>query len=375
MRLSLVYLAVASICLTSSCSSQLKDHSSSLTADHKKTSDLNMLSSIVLKEDTALQFSVMVTSILEDSKGRFWFGSHGGGLCMFDGTSYTYFTAGNGLPMGIDREIAPGLDWDDVRVINGGNQAGGIQEDQEGNIWITSAGKICKFNGKQFLPVEPSNERDLPKGADWQEYTDYLWFGWPNGIGACVYNGKTLECIKFPVNDSRGWDRVSSMYQDSEGTMWFGTMEHGIHKYDGESFESVLPKLDTGISRSIFEDTSGRIWLPQNGKDMLYYEKGEIHNFSKEYLKKFPETKPDDLLTGAQCIVQDNNGDLWFGMFGGGVFRYDGFKTTHLMPNGDESLSLCKTIYKDSQGRLLFGLGEGSVYVLRGDSFVRFDGI
>ena len=355
-----------------SCKTQASDHSGKqkpiehnhLQVDQKK---------LTLRTDSVLQFNVMVTSIFEDSKGNYWFGSHGDGICMFDGKEYTYFKAGNGLPMGIDREFAPGLDWDDRKVINGGNQAGGFQEDAEGTIWITSAGRICKFNGEQFVPVTISKERSLPTGEEWKSYLNHLWFGWPDGLGACVHNGKELELIKFPIEDPKGWDRISEMFVDSDGAMWLGTMENGTFKYDGTNFSSVLTPGQAGISRAIFEDASGRIWLPQNRKDMLYLENGNIHNFSKEYKEKYPETSEDDLLTGAQSIEQDADGNLWFGMFGGGLFKFDGTQTTHFMPNEDESLSLSKTIYKDNSGKLWFGLGEGSVYGLEGDVFVRFD--
>ena len=358
-------LLLIAILLLSACTSNSKN----LEAENLE----DISPSNILRTDSVLQFSVMVTSIFEDSKGNYWFGSHGDGICRYDGNVYTYFTAGNGLPVGIDREFAPGLDWDDMRVINGGNQAGGVQEDKDGNIWCESAGKICKYDGKEFVPVALSKAIELPKGAEWDKCLDYLWFGYPDGLGACVYNGNKLEYIKLPIDDPKGWDRISAKCLDSKGNMWLGTMDHGTLKHDGTSLESVLSTAEAGISRAIFEDASGRIWLPQNSKDMLYVEDGEIHNFSKEYMKQFPETKKEDLLTGAQTIEQDANGDIWFGMFGGGLFRYDGTTTTQLMPNNDESLSLCKTIYKDSKGRLLFGLGEGSVYECRGDLFVRFD--
>jgi ligand-binding sensor domain-containing protein len=43
-----------------------------------------------------LRFEV-VRSILEDSKGNFWFGSWKEGVCRFDGERLTYFTMEDGL--------------------------------------------------------------------------------------------------------------------------------------------------------------------------------------------------------------------------------------------------------------------------------------
>jgi len=338
--------------------------------------ELNEETIAPLRTDSVLQFSVMVTSIFEDSKGNFWFGSHGDGLCKYDGEKFTYFTAGNGLPMGTDREFAPGLDWDDMRTINSGNQAGGVQEDKDGNIWCESGSKICKFNGKEFEPVSISEVIDLPKDEYWKDIQDHVWFGWSEGIGICYHNGNELSYFKFPIKDDRNFDRISARYLDMAGTLWFGTMGNGTFKYDGKILKPVLSELESGISRSIFEDASGRIWLPQNGegKDMFYSKNGEIHNFTQEYKEKYPETEEGDLLTGAQCAAQASNGDIWFGTFGAGLYKYDGETVERIMPNQDESLSLSKSIYRTKSGRLLFGLGEGSVYELVDGEFVRFDG-
>ena len=45
-----------------------------------------------------------VRSILEDSKGNYWFGSWKEGVCRFDGKSLTYFTVEDGLS---DNTIGP----------------------------------------------------------------------------------------------------------------------------------------------------------------------------------------------------------------------------------------------------------------------------
>ncbi len=54
-----------------------------------------------------------VRSILEDSKGNYWFGSSHEGVCRFDGESFTYFTVEDGLS---------------------NNQIRTIQEDQNGVV-------------------------------------------------------------------------------------------------------------------------------------------------------------------------------------------------------------------------------------------------
>ncbi|MEY4828647.1 MAG: hypothetical protein RLZZ562_443, partial [Planctomycetota bacterium] len=59
-----------------------------------------------------------VRSMLEDSKGNFWFGSWNEGVCRYDGTSLTYFAAKDGLAD------------DQVRA---------IREDRHGIVWFECA--------------------------------------------------------------------------------------------------------------------------------------------------------------------------------------------------------------------------------------------
>src|SRR5262245_45150472 len=56
-----------------------------------------------------------VRSILEDSKGNYWFGSWNEGVCRFDGKNLTYFTVEDGLS---------------------DNQIRSIQEARNGVVWF-----------------------------------------------------------------------------------------------------------------------------------------------------------------------------------------------------------------------------------------------
>jgi ligand-binding sensor domain-containing protein len=79
-----------------------------------------------------LRFEV-VRSILEDSKGNFWFGSWKEGVCRFDGERLTYFTMEDGLS---------------------DNQIRSIREDRSGVVWFEGGVGISGFDGARFT-VEP----------------------------------------------------------------------------------------------------------------------------------------------------------------------------------------------------------------------------
>jgi hypothetical protein len=327
--------------------------------------------------DSILQFNVMVTDIFEDSKGNFWFGSHGDGLCKYDGNNYTYFRANHGLPNGVMREFAPGTDWSIVRKINSSDQVGQIQEDKEGNIWIKLGGdEICKYDGHAFNVVPIDEERPLSislSASEWKANQESLWFG-GSGMAVSRFDGNKLINFTFPEANYQERDGVSEVYIDNEGTMWLGTMGNGTFHYDGQSFECINRPNEIGICRSAFQDKSGRVWITNNRYNLNYLRGDSLVNFIEEYsfarndievLEEFP--------SGFQSINQDRNGDMWFGTFGEGLWRYDGQKLAHYA--GDETfpIGIAKVVYKDRYGELWFGLNEGSVYSFDGTSFVRFD--
>lgn len=275
--------------------------------------------------DSILQFSVMITDIFEDSKGNFQFGSHGDGLCRYDGERYTYFTVHFGLPTGLVREIAPGPDWSKTKKINGGNQISSIQEDQNGVIWLRNADDIiCRFDGKKFLVVHPNKKNTLITNRtdkEWKTELNYLWLpGWGKS-GVYRYDGNKLEHLIFPPPYTN-MGSVSEVYKNKDGNIWFGTMDYGTFPYDGKSFTLMNKNDEIGICRSVFQDNRGRTWITNKGGFGLYYLKGDkLINFSKEYsLNHNNDSLSKEFnQNGIQPIEQDQNGALWFGTFGNGL--------------------------------------------------------
>ena len=332
---------------------------------------------IDLRVDSILQFSVMVTAIFEDSKGNYWFGSHGDGLCMYNGEHYIYYTANRGLPTGIEREFAPGPNWDNVNKINGGNQIQGIQEDRNGTIWVKTSDCMTKFNGKEFDAVKPIIKGDLSTTlsmAEWNEQPDYLWFGTGNPIGLYCIKDNELLFFTLPPDNISKRDGVSALYLDRNGIMWLGTMGHGTFRYDGKSFTRINKPSEIGISRSVFQDKSGKLWMTNNKFGLNYLQNDTLVNFINQYsITNKNRHIIETFGTSFQAINEDNLGNIWLGTFSNGLWRYDGQNLTHITEKDGLPGVTVKSIFKDSDGLLWFGIGEGSVYSFDGEFFERFD--
>ena len=73
-----------------------------------------------------------------------------------------------------------------------------------------------------------------------------------------------------------------------------------------------------------------------------------------------------------RSILEDSQGNLWFGNWGAGVTRYDGDTFTHFSDRDALSNNYVRSILEDSQGNLWFGTYGGGVSMLRGDTITHF---
>ncbi len=345
--------------------------------------------------DSILEFTSMVTNIYEDSKGNFWFGSHKEGVCRWDGKNYTYFTVNQGLPN-------TKTHYFESQFVPAGNQIRDMREDQNGDMLFATGEDISKFNGKTFTTIFPE-KKSIPitesyvhstngTRENWQKELDKVWFGAEGRNGAFRYDGTKLEHLTFPIaaEFSGGQRNVSndlpygvySLFKDREGNIWFGTSQAGIMRYDGNSIVCINENEEKGIVRRFFQDKSGRIWIANNKVGLCYFDGKKLENFSDQqdqYTYVHPggsqssNAGQQGQLSGAQSIEQDADGNLWFGSYGSGLWRFDGKIITHFTTTNGLPSNTVKSIYKDKRGKLWFGIGRGTVYGFNATGFERFD--
>jgi PAS domain S-box-containing protein len=121
---------------------------------------------------------------------------------------------------------------------------------------------------------------------------------------------------------SNSW--VSSIVQDKEGFMWFGTW-NGLNRYDGYDFTVFKPVPDDSLSlsnnaiKALCEDNSGNLWIgTENGLNWF--------DPNTEKFLRFMHL-PDDSNSISHnyilCLQVDNRGTLWIGTKGGGLNSVD----------------------------------------------------
>lgn len=321
-----------------------------------------------------LRFEV-VRSILEDSKGNFWFGSWKEGVCRFDGESFTYFTMENGLS---------------------DNQIRSIREDRNGVVWFEGGVGISGFDGERI--IRPSS-RNYTSKDDWRLQPGDLWFKEDGASGATEiegqpgvyrYDGSTFIYLALPLPE----DQPNVAYagtgiaKGKGGRLWFATYQ-AVVGYDGESFTIIDDKSlglndDTGRLhvRCVLEDSKGNLWIGNNGIGVILHDGQTATQFTQERgLGKVDQRvgrmtpQPGDVTGGYPSlnrvfsIGEDRAGNIWFGTIEDGAWRYDGKSLRNFSANDGLTSKQIWGIYTDRRGALW--LAGNGVFKFNGTSFDR----
>lgn len=202
-----------------------------------------------------------------------------------------------------------------------------------------------------------------------QDSKGNMWFGTIEE-GVARYDKKTLTYFSTPdgfINNT-----VYAINEDKNGNMWFGT-DQGVYKYDpsaalragGKTFRNYNQK--DGLShlditrKGILVDRMGTIWVGTHGGvfryDPVADSKGEP-SFSL-----FQELPPINVAG----IMEDRSGNIWIASASQGVFRYDpsarlkaGGKTiTHIAEKELLGENYAGGIAEDKEGNIWFTMKNG----------------
>lgn len=185
------------------------------------------------------------------------------------------------------------------------------------------------------------------------------------------------ENIKYEVGNMSGLsgphDITRNIIQDKKGNIWVASWE-GVFKYDGKSFSNITNKVSSARFFSLLQDRNGNFWFGSIGAGVYYYDGRSFKHF----------TIKDGLLNNdVGCIYEDKKGNIWFGVFGG-ASRYDG-KSFQNYIIAEDTMTEDHTgrtfperppyevtsIIEDSAGKFWFAT-RGNTFVYDGKAFAVF---
>jgi len=221
-----------------------------------------------------------------------------------------------------------------------------VFEDMEGSLWLGSRGyglyrlKEGKFitygrkNGLYEKVVFPLTESD--DGG--------MWFGTWAGALYKLENNK-LERHTFG-DDLTRYDTILSLCQEKGGALWAGVYGKGLLKIEGND-TTMFTELD-GIPEnhisSIYKDSKGTLWVGTMTKGLAYK--------SGEYFKQFPGTETFNI----SSIMEDHYGSIWIATKRG-AYKLKDLSIVKEFTNLEDISTL--SIYRASEKRMIFTSDNG----------------
>lgn len=313
--------------------------------------------------------------------------------------------------------------------------------DMDGHLWCSNPGKgITEYDPKtgkcEFYTTE--SKLKLPANTPKAIFCDSknrIWVScWAQGI-VVIDKKNNRTCSNSNVNEHEfknisDASLVSGFYEDRKGNIWFATAEHGLGRFDAIDHHSTLfesnkddpETINDNTTFAIIQDRSGLIWcgtwkgganvMDPNALNFGYYKHESnkpnslnnnsiftirprssdevfvgtnagvsIFNCRTKELSLLPidETKKHFLRhnTIALSVFPDDDGSIWIGSFGSGIYRYypDQNKYDLYETSADtNSISYHSSthILKDNRNRLWFATEVGlNVYNREKNNFTR----
>ena len=290
-----------------------------------------------------------VTAIVEDADGRLLFGTFGGGLAAYDGRGFQVYTTEHGLPS---------------------NDILGLQAQADSSVWVLTTAGVGRFVEGQC--VECITElAGQPLELVYDMATDSAgttWLAtWKHGV--ISLDGERMNTDSGDGNDATQLQWPWNFAQDAAGNLWIAFRYVGtevvVGRYDPASKQFELIRVDDGAegaevvqhgTRHVRVDDRDRLWLSRRG--VLVHDGEEWHPFSAGL--------PDIHFSDTRLTYEDSEGNIWVGLWGGGLIFCDPISIQLYDKKDGLPDSEVRCLSEDREGRIWIGT-TGGLACLEGD--------
>jgi ligand-binding sensor domain-containing protein len=187
--------------------------------------------------------------------------------------------------------------------------------------------------------------------ASLEDKNHHLWFG-TLSKGAAKYDGQKLQY--YTMEDGLPDNAVVSIVESKQGTLWIGT-HNGLSQYDGQGFTNYSEEDGLCHFRvsTLLIDSKDHLWIGTWG-GVCRYDGSRFIPFPlpKPEVNVPPNPDTEDWIT---TIIEDAEGNIWFGRDGYGACRYDGTSFTHFTKKEGLLSNNVHAIEEDADGNFWFG--------------------
>ena len=162
---------------------------------------------------------------------------------------------------------------------------------------------------------------------------------------------------------------ISDILQSDDGYIYLGTYE-SLVRFDGYEFENINKYTNKDYSfvsaRSIFQDSTGTLWVGSNDEGIQKISKNETLRYSTD------NGLPNNSI---RAFAEDKDHNLWIGTASGIVYLtpQGKFVTPKISENEKSEYVLVSQLYKDTADKIwMVTSANHGLYVYSNETFERF---
>lgn len=253
-------------------------------------------------DDSGLSNNV-VSAICRDIDGSFWIATKDGCLNHYDPDSRTVH----------QDAMTP-------KVAGTGNHVriSALLPDDTGNLYVGSGNGLYRFDkrSKRFIPLFANVLGGRYVSTLYRAHDGRIWCGSSNGL--FILQDDAIIGEYSVRNGLLTNNNIRTVFEDSYGSLWVGTRDGGLNRFDRNTPEYSRTVYSTQNSTilsndisAIFEDSQRRIWIGTWGGGLNLME-----DRSKPLFRTF--TEHDGLSDNVIfSIHEDASGKLWLSTYNG----------------------------------------------------------
>jgi signal transduction histidine kinase/ligand-binding sensor domain-containing protein len=177
------------------------------------------------------------------------------------------------------------------------------------------SGQVQAESDNPYVRQAWTTENGLPQNSVTsilQTRDGYLWLGTLGGLAR--FDGVEFTVFNTVTTPQLKSNRIRTLYEDSEGSLWIGTEHGGLTRYRQGVFTnySASDGLPSTSVLSIAGGAGGDLWV------------GTLDGLTRLHAGVFTQIRPETGLphTAIEAICRDSHGHLWLGADGIGLIRY-----------------------------------------------------
>ncbi len=209
--------------------------------------------------------------IFEDREGTLWFGTNESGIVRVTRRVVSSVSVAEGL---LDKNVYPMLEdkasgvwigsfsalsyYKDEKIKNYTRRDGllyeivqALAEDRDGRLWIGSVGGVEYFADGKFTDFTERLGLRVGEANFWDIHQDrdgVLWFATYGGVTQFKHG----QFRSLTEKEGLASDHVRAIYEDEQGTFWFGTYDGGLSRFRDGKFTNYT--MDKGLhSNGVFQ--------------------------------------------------------------------------------------------------------------------------